>query len=222
MTDLSHFCEGFDLIMKNANVHLKVAESAAKHKMYGIANSHLILCSEEAIKGYIVFSRHYDRELIVEDFDKYFSDHRFKHQMIKDMFHFINFLSEMYNVLLNPILELVKTKKRKETSEEEILAARDKGVEALISWFKSLPSIEHNEQWWNEANKSKNKGFYINLLNNKWQTPFEVTMEEYEKSHMIVTQVMEMMYRIPKVEKDPEFIKIYEKFKYLDKTEKNE
>jgi AbiV family abortive infection protein len=213
MNDQSNFRQGFDFIMLNAKAHLRTAELTASEGLYGIANSHLILCSEEAIKGYMVFSRHFDPELAIKDFQKFFSDHKFKHQTIRDMMSFLNFTSRMLDISIGPLLQLAMTKKRKNVSEDEILAARDKGVDDLIAWLKFMPNIEYNEQWWNEANTNKNKGFYVNLLNDNWQTPSEITEEHYEKSFQIVTQLLEWMSRITEAEKDPEMMKLYLKIK---------
>ncbi len=49
--------KGYELCVQNAKNHLAVAKMA-KTTCYGIANAHLILGSEEAIKGVIVFLTH--------------------------------------------------------------------------------------------------------------------------------------------------------------------
>lgn len=62
-----NFRRGYELAMENAQAHLLAAEVIAEKVNYGIANSHLILASEEAIKAYMCFAKFYEPEIKIEN-----------------------------------------------------------------------------------------------------------------------------------------------------------
>ncbi len=208
------FRKGFDFIMINAKQHFRAAEILSEQGLFGIANSHLILSSEEAVKAYTVFANYYDPELEIPDFNKYFSDHKHKHKAISDMSFFIVFMREIYNLILEPAKSIIDKKKDKLT-KDDLIAAKNDGVNNLIKWLKTIPKIEHNEEWWNNANNTKNKGFYVNFYDQKWQTPSEICKDDYNKSYLIVKEVIDFLEMIPKVENSPELAEFYSKIKAI-------
>jgi AbiV family abortive infection protein len=214
MKNIVDFKQGYTLAMENTLAHFQAAELIAEKNNYGIANSHLILASEEAIKAYMSYSKFYEPEMVIKDFESYFSNHKLKHKAIKDISFFKNFMIEIMKVTIKPMKQLAKEKKW-DFTDDELLAKRKEGVEDLIKWLGTIPDIDHNEQWWNEANTNKNNGFYVNVINNRWQFPNQITKEDYEKSHKIVSEIIELVQILPQIETDIEMQEQYQKIKEI-------
>lgn len=204
---------GHDLAMKNAKAHLRSAELIASNNIsYGIANSHLILASEEIIKAYMCYAKFFEPGIEIKGFDSYFKDHKQKHKAISQLSFAINFFKTMTNIIIEPVKNL-KAKKGWNFTDKELIKSRDQGFEDILAWLNSIPNIDHNEHWWNEANTNKNKGFYVDVINNKWLSPENITKEEYERSYAIVNEILKYMMLIPRYEKDPEMKAAYEEMK---------
>lgn len=216
MKNIVDFRQGYTLALENTLAHFQAAELIAEKNNYGIANSHLILASEEAIKAYMCYSKFYEPEMLIKDFEKYFRNHKSKHNAIKDLSFFKNFMFEIMKVITKPMKQLAK-EKNWDFNDEEFLAKRKEGVQNLIKWLGTIPDIDHNEQWWNEANTNKNKGFYVDVINNsnKWQFPNQITKEDYEKSHKIVSEIIELVEILPQIETNTEMQEQYQKFKKI-------
>ena len=77
------YLEGHRLCIKNALEHIETSKLAIRQKFYGIANSHLILASEEGIKAAMLFSIHIEPKLEnkIKNFNKNFKDHIHKHKV---------------------------------------------------------------------------------------------------------------------------------------------
>ncbi|MCB0409222.1 MAG: hypothetical protein KDD29_03325 [Flavobacteriales bacterium] len=99
------FKRGYDLGKENFLNHLLVAESCESIS-YGIATSHLILAAEEAVKAFLLLQLTIDRESIKnikpEDFDSYFSRHRFKHEVIRQAEVFGTLMEISNDIRLKP------------------------------------------------------------------------------------------------------------------------
>ncbi len=208
------FKQGYNLAIENAIAHLKAAEIIAQQVNYGIANSLLILSSEEAVKAYMCYAKFYEPNIDIKDFDGFFKDHKLKHKTIKDFFFFINFILESTRVILTPAKKMIKERKDNYTAEE-LLEKRKEGYQDLISWLKTEPKINYNEQWWNEANSNKNKGFYVNKDGNHWSSPSGFKKEEYEVSHKIVSEVIKHIEQISQIETNKDSQEFYQKIKRI-------
>lgn len=209
--------KGFEYAFNNTKAHFNAAELLASNINYGLANSHLILAAEEAVKAYIIFTKHYDSELEIPDFNKYFENHKHKHNTIRDMTFFFSLLMQMSMISIKPTLRLLK-KNKKNISEKELKEKFEKGIDNLIDYLNSVPKIDNNEQWWNEANNNKNRGFYVNIINNSWQSPNQITEQDYYKSLKIVQEIIEWLSIIPSIENDPDVQKRYQELKNIDRN----
>ena len=194
------FKVGYELAILNANNHIKVAELTSKEICYGIANSHLVLAAEEAIKAYMIFTRAYDPTFEIKDFDKFFENHKHKHHAISELSYQHVFWTKILEISTNPFYELLK---KDDFSTDDVINAKDKGVDNLIEWLETIPEIDHDEQWWNEANNNKNRGFYINKNNNTWQSPNDITEQQYNESYKIVRSIVDIVNKLKSIETNP-------------------
>jgi AbiV family abortive infection protein len=135
MYDRSKLKDGYVFIMENAKNHFQSAEILAEQGFYGLANSHLILSSEEAVKAYIIFAQHYDHDLKIENFEKIFSDHKHKHKLIKEMTFSFAFIEKIMNFFVEPAKALMENDKKNFT-KNELMNARNTGLKNLKSWLK--------------------------------------------------------------------------------------
>lgn len=202
---------GFKLSLENAQAHIKSAEILAKEVNYGIATSHLVLSAEEGLKAYIIFTKYYDKDIVIKDFDKYFSSHSFKHESISDILFNINFIGKMLDVIINPIQEQVVKKKGKITTKE-FLNARKQVVPNLISWLKGMPEIEYNKDWWKKANNLKMRGFYVDINKGakQWISPTAITEGQYQQSHSIVSDFLKHIFILESASLNPEVKGMYD------------
>ena len=77
--------QGFKLCIDNVRKHIKIAE-LSETISYGIAHAHIVLAGEEAIKAVMLFNIHKDKDALdkINEFHKYFSDHKHKHEEIRN------------------------------------------------------------------------------------------------------------------------------------------
>src|SRR5690606_5072259 len=56
---------------------------------------------------------------------------------------------------------------------------------ALLELYDEKIEIQDSKEWWEKANTEKNRGFYVDLHNNKWHDPRAATKEKYanERRH---------------------------------------
>ncbi|HRE74328.1 MAG TPA: AbiV family abortive infection protein [Flavobacteriales bacterium] len=214
------FYSGFSIALENSKTHFKGAEMLAREKLFGLANSHLILAAEEGIKAYMLFAKHFDKDLLVEDFDQYFQKHKFKHENIKGIQFFLSLMKNMLEITFGRVKSAI-LKGEDRPSIEELRGHQKDGIQDLIGWLKGDPKIEFNEEWWNQADNMKNKGFYVgfNKGNAQWESPDKVDEKQYKKSYKIVNEFLDLVYNMEVYAKDPEAIKIYEEMKNKSATD---
>jgi len=213
--------EGFDLAINNANDHFNAAELIAKDISYGIANSHLILAAEEAVKAYMIFVRAYEPEREITNYDKFFGDHKHKHKALAEISFSMILFQQSIDIISKPLLEYMASEEDDDTDDiDGFIKARNKGFDDLITWLKTMPKIENNKQWWNDANKDKNDGFYVGNVDSKWRTPKNVTLKDYQKSHKIVKEILEAINRLKEFETNPMMQTIMKEYKEKMKKKK--
>lgn len=179
------YYEGFKLCIENALNHIEVAE-LSKSISFGIAHAHIVLASEEALKATMLFSIHYDMDMLEEftDFDKYFSDHKHKHENIRNLELTMLFMEKMLSIRLKPFLD----SKIKPVSLKEAKRKIKVGTDNQIQWLKDLvdktkPEVQlkTNDDWWRQAEDHKKKGFYVDILKKQkaWSGPHNCNEEKY-------------------------------------------
>jgi AbiV family abortive infection protein len=220
------YFEGYKLSIANAKKHFECAELIVKDGIsFGIATSHLVLSSEEAVKAAMLFFLDYDPEIKIEDFDKYFSDHKHKHKTISALEFGLSFKKNMIDTLVNPAKERFK-RKGDYLTKEEIQESGDEGVDNLIKWFDNIlnetSQVKTNEEWWKQANSKKNAGFYVELNrgNGKWKSPDAIAKEEYLKTKAIVENLMKDLTRLEEIFFNEEVKKLLLRYKEIEKRRK--
>ena len=108
---LSQKMHGFDKLTSNP-IHKTLIDLAklASSICYGKANSLLILAIEESVKAGMLISREFDPTHDEKNFIKYFSDHKFKHDSIKNIDRIGKLFSKMLEVSVKPAEEAYSEK----------------------------------------------------------------------------------------------------------------
>lgn len=178
--DETELKEGFNSVLHNANAHFQSAQILANNKLFGIAVSHLILATEEAVKAF-----HFWAKMLLpkEDIDitGVFSSHPTKHQSAVDIADFIAKLQLEYRAIATEqILQCPDF-----SEQQKNIVAKDKILVDLK--FNELKS-EKVRNWWRQANSIKNKGFYVDYKDENWVKPDDIDKKEYEKTYPITGQ----------------------------------
>ncbi|MBN8697416.1 MAG: hypothetical protein J0L87_12870 [Bacteroidetes bacterium] len=195
---------GMKLSLENSNKHFKAAISIEKEELYGIANSHLILSSEEGIKALLFLTKFLKIELENIDISPFFKKHAPKHKVAKEVYWEFKY----YNQIMDSVLKELASKKDKYITFKNGIPSLDneklkqdyvRGLalnkrQLLVSHIRNNWEVEEQEQkWWNKADYYKNRGFYVNFYNRKWESPDDITKEIYFESKKIVTTIVEFM-----------------------------
>ncbi|MFL5765448.1 MAG: AbiV family abortive infection protein [Bacteroidia bacterium] len=190
--------EGFRFCTENADIHYKVAEILAGKKMYPIANSHLILATEEATKAIFLYfkARAIDFEY---DVKKMFFSHSDKHKIASENY---GAFYEMLLRLLHQLSEgikvgfteeyfntLSKTEPLEAENQKLIIMAFDAQIQRLnkFNFEKNRATVN---SWWKEADQNKITGFYVDYKNNSWFKPSRITKDDYELSHFLTWNIV--------------------------------
>lgn len=158
-----------------AEVHKSTADSIAKNGFYGTAVSHLILETEELTKGLLLLCQSFKINIRnVPSIHLFFSDHILKHQFAI----YVNTMYPMLKLIMGVVFkmreELHNPNAKIEYTQME-QAFLDKNEKRILAGFKDLPSMF---DWWDDANKMKNKGFYVDYTTSL-ETPMQVEEHEY-------------------------------------------
>lgn len=203
--------QGFKLCLENAKNHIKVAE-LSENISFGIAHAHFVLASEEAIKAVMLFNIHKDKDALekMNDFHKYFSNHKHKHEEIRNFEHVALLLENSLKILWSPFIGI----KPGSISLEEVKTKNREGINNLIKWFEEetkKPTLQINDQWWKQAESFKKEGFYIDLLKKRgeWIGPHKCSKKQYNKGKKIVLEFIEKIQCVEEYLMNPEMEEIY-------------
>jgi len=160
--------KGFILLSENANDHFDTAKSLAKKGKYGLAVSHLVLSAEESIKAMYFAMQFFDTDIDNITLKELFSAHKAKHRKIQ---------------IGNKIIKEIIT---------EFLDEVSKGDKDIKEDFKEIKtSIKaSNYKIFNEANNIKNKGFYVDYINNNFFSPNQIKEEEYKTFYQLTWELI--------------------------------
>lgn len=200
--DTTMLLTGLKICSENAKRHFIAANATAASDLFGIANSHLILCAEESIKALLFFVRLLDRsgEIIVEDIYK---DHAKKHVLAREVYESWQHLIPSFKGTIASIVP--ELEKIKNLSEEELAKFVNKHlIENLFQRMEGISDDEKKQQrkWWKKANNKKNQGFYVDFDNGKWSSPVEVKKEDYSESLSLVERFYQPIQVISKYNED--------------------
>ena len=188
-TENTNIRQGCLLALDNAKKHLSIAIKI-KDISYGIANSHLILASEEALKACCLDRLSINADWVNSiDFPKVFKSHIYKHRESLQNQKLGVFMMEF----LQNLTGYFENKKNQNLSKEEMRKTIQEFSKNFCSWVDEIKDIvnqkmESEEKWWNSANDNKNLGFYIDLKDtNDWIGPFNISEEDFKESLKIVS-----------------------------------
>jgi AbiV family abortive infection protein len=158
---------------------------------YGVANSLLILSVEECIKCLVLVAIFCNVQLPPEiDINRLLASHKNKHREGKKMQSYIKAIyriKDAISIFLNneksPFHKLV-------------------GV-ALVSVLATIESkfgSENQNSWWDDADNLKQKGFYVDFCNHKWNLPSAIDQTTYRETLNIVKPFVESLSNVNHIE----------------------
>ncbi|AHF17337.1 AbiV family abortive infection protein [Niabella soli] len=180
----SFYREGYQLALENAKAISKIAELSAKNGEYGIACSLNILSAEEAIKAVVILLKHSFPKMDSEQFREVFTNHKSKHRLIIAV-------NIIFKIFIDQILNLYEKDKWRFDFIESLPQEENAKFKAkfsllyrVILWAKKKKENSENFKnaldWLQQANLKKNKGFYVDVNNNKWHTPKHFTKQDFD------------------------------------------
>lgn len=167
--------EGMSLALISAKDHFEVGERAAVNCKYGIATSLMILSAEESTKsmgllGYALTEKYDDRFI-----KPLFTSHRAKHDAAKAVMAMIRFMEitaeTIHSVQSDPTIP--ETQKPAVFVERMTKRAKE-NVDGNKDDFGDLAFWQH------AANELKNRGFYVDWCDGKWQSPGSMDEATYQ------------------------------------------
>ena len=177
---------GFNYCIDNSFRLHSAAEKVSKQSYFGIATSLLVLSAEEGIKALLLLLKmHFpDKKYKVEHI---FKDHVKKHNLSRDIFDKWKHILISYDEMLKDLRKEFPSIK---SFHRDVLKQKFdvKLKEKYLAEDKTVGKADR--KWWNNANKLKNKGFYVDYTENEgWILP-SITKAEYLKSRMFVINLV--------------------------------
>lgn len=165
-------------VLDNGQSHLDVAEILASNNKFPVAISHLILGSEELIKGLLLFLEGKAFDLRKhKEINLLFNNHKARHTTIWSSLFMWTLIKHLSN-LFNPGISLRK----------------------IFKLFDGLFIADDSKKWWKNAEELKQRGFYVDY-NNKIILPTELSDKDYKETNGYVQMLKkEIFLAIKKVE----------------------
>jgi AbiV family abortive infection protein len=140
-------------ILANAESHRRCANILAKENEYPNSVAHLILGTEELLKGFVMLLESRGMNLRqIDGFKKIFNDHKSRHYILRDLI---------------PIWIVIK-KIADEFEEPTAITRLKPGAPKWMQWVIGALSVAHEGmngymqyQFWKEADQLKQKAFYV-------------------------------------------------------------
>jgi len=181
LIDKNEILNGIRLSGKNAkslyDAALNVKETS---RNFGLANSLLILAGEESIKSFVLMAVLVNIQLPFS-IDLIFSMHTVKHARGKELNRAIQMtflFLQMFPLVKNPTNDSFK-----------------RAVNGIMD-------ISSKEEWWESANLSKNRGLYVDYLDNHFITPLEFDEKVYKTSEQVVSNYVKLMAVISELKQE--------------------
>ena len=199
--DKDNYEKGFRLTFENAQRLFTAAETLEVNKEFiHISNSLMILAAEEAMKAYTILTQHFFPEKPVEDFNKFFEDHKHKLDTIRSIIG----IKQIYQIFdeywRNPILENL------DKSTDELAKIKSDGIANIVKRLNieadsNKTDMALQNKWWQHAQTMKENGFYVgyNKGSGAWADPVSIKKENYVKTKKYVSEFIEsvsMLYKV--------------------------
>ena len=197
--DKNNYEKGFRLTFENAQRLFTAAETLEINKEFiHISNSLMILAAEEAMKAYTILTQHFFPEKPLEGFNKFFEDHKHKLDTIRGIIG----LKQIYQIFdeywRNPILENI------DKSPDELAKIKSDGIANIVKRLNveadsNKTDMAIQNKWWQHAQTMKENGFYVGYNKGDWTTPLSIKKENYAKTKKYVSEFIEsvsMLYKV--------------------------
>ncbi len=170
--------EGINLSIKNAESLFKIASKSKLSGNLGLSKSLYILCCEEAVKAFAI----YNAFLIDDDRDitGVFKIHKEKLTILKEGYHLMSSMTKS----MSKSFKQAKSENPNATNKELEVRA----TELHRKYFEEIyvrvdtEEVQHDREWWDNANLNKQRGFYIGFENGNWITPQNTNIEEVKEA----------------------------------------
>lgn len=181
-----HFDDGASLAFENAMRLYNSAILLSEKKIYSVANSLLILSAEEASKAFAIKVQGLNPEKLDDTFKKSFEDHKTKIDIIRGIVFVSTLFRKMFQFEMEPLIADAQKEPDFDKRIELISHYRKKGFDDLVNWLKTEKASKNDMsaelKWWKHAKVLKESGFYLEVNNNKWQSPFKITKATFNRS----------------------------------------
>lgn len=158
----------YNYFFENSLRHLNIGRILADNNEFGNAISHLVLATEEAVKGTIIFAegKGFNLRSNVKGFNKFFTDHKIRHE----------FASYIYSIISNVeiFMRILGIKKN----------------QYVPNPLEFVHSLMVGMNWWNKADYYKQRGFYCGFHKTILQ-PTDLTFKDYDIAKKIATKFYE-------------------------------
>ena len=190
----NHYLIGYKLALQNALDLQAVSQLACKRRNYGVACSLNILSAEEGIKSMFILLRHIFPNLEIEDYDKVFKYHNFKHKAIEEFAKaYDDLMKKLYDSTKSEIMKIAdKLSPQQKKSIPVNIDELQKAWRFIERYNSSKTSIKDLISWIANANNDKNNGLYVGEIGKKWSSPDDFRKEKYLKEKDYTSRVIEM------------------------------
>lgn len=186
--------EGAKLAIENAERHLEAAELLATRKLFGPAQSHLILSGEESIKALMLMYKSMGLVVNQEILNNILSHHIPRHiwaiviLLMKDLLS-EDGINNFISLLESPS---ISTPEGRIPEADEFLISLGKESIKVLEEESYNENFNHILKFWTSAEQKKQQGFYLDYENKGWSTPIEITEEDYQDSYKFSIEIIEM------------------------------
>ena len=175
---------GYLYTIKNAKAHYKAATYLSKYVNYGIAYSHLVLATEEAIKALWLYERSQGFAGNEDEFKLFFSHHLYKQDYLKDSL-----------IRLDPmdiLGQIFKNAWRRNLNKQEELKQCEDTVKGEVKPTREEERRKTVLEWLKDANYKKNYGFYVGFDEKSkfWTSPRYIGKKEFDHAKRITRKII--------------------------------
>ena len=183
------------LALENAERHLRCATHLSKIKEFGVAQSHLILSVEEAIKALFLCFKGLGMPIRQKKLNNLLTKHKPRHE-IGTLLYIIFTMAIWF-------INTIKTanEKAEHKTEQEALQIRNQTFQKIIVDLQKSASSDNSmteinrlvlplKEWWETAGQKKEVGFYVDFQYGKWSSPNLIKKHDYLQSLKIAQDVI--------------------------------
>jgi AbiV family abortive infection protein len=171
--------------LNSVDIHIRSAQLIAADGIYGGAVTHLVLSTEEMVKGLLFYLESLGTDINkIPSINLFFSDHVVR--------HYFTVLFSMLNRIIKPLVALILKSKEEihnsgieieYTEEEKVILSKD--PKRIMGNFYDIKTML---DWWDEANNKKNGGLYVDVVGKDIFSPADVNEAEYIRAKKIAQQ----------------------------------